>query len=35
MNQKGVVEDVWLDIMRGVAKMHLNMGIDELEKNEY
>ncbi|XP_068496889.1 squamosa promoter-binding protein 1-like isoform X1 [Phaseolus vulgaris] len=35
MNQKGVVEDVWLDITRGVAKMHLNMDIDESEKNEY
>ncbi|KOM53763.1 hypothetical protein LR48_Vigan09g242200 [Vigna angularis] len=35
MNQKGVVEGVWPDITRGVAKMHLNMGIDELEKKEY
>lgn len=34
MNQKGVVEDVWLDITRGVARMHLNMDIDEV-KNEY
>lgn len=34
MTQKGVVEGAWLDIMRGVSKMHLNFKEKDLMDEE-